>query len=117
VSPSYSVLVGVGVVLALCLDVLILRTILLRRKVFWVSYGIILAFQLLSNGVLTGRHIVTYDARAILGPRIAFAPVEDLGFGFSMVLQTLAWWVWWGRRATRATPAPAALSSREDPQR
>jgi hypothetical protein len=35
-----------------------------------------------------------------------FAPVEDLLFGFSLVLQTTAWWVWWGRRLT-----PAAGSS------
>jgi hypothetical protein len=28
-----------------------------------------------------------------------YAPVEDLLFGFALVVQTLAWWVWWGRRA------------------
>jgi len=27
-----------------------------------------------------------------------YAPIEDLLFGFSLVLQTLAWWIWWGRR-------------------
>ena len=30
--------------------------------------------------------------------RIADAPVEDLLFGFSLVVQTLTWWTWWGRR-------------------
>jgi lycopene cyclase domain-containing protein len=95
---SYTVLAVLGIVLAVALDLAVLRTKLLRRKVFWVSYAIILGFQLLMNGVLTGRDIVRYDSGTILGLRIAYAPVEDLMFGFSLVLQTLAWWVWWGRR-------------------
>ena len=33
--------------------------------------------------------------------RIAWAPVEDLLFGFALVLQTLAWWVFWGRRGVQ----------------
>jgi lycopene cyclase domain-containing protein len=57
-----------------------------------------MGFQLLTNGVLTCRDIVTYDPDVITGARIACAPVEDLGFGFAMVTQTLMWWVWWGRR-------------------
>jgi lycopene cyclase domain-containing protein len=98
---SYTALAGVGIVLALVLDLLVLRTRLLTRRVFWVSYAIIAFFQLLTNGVLTGRDIVTYDPDAILGLRIVFAPVEDLLFGFSLVVQTLAWWVWWGRRGVQ----------------
>lgn len=90
-----------GIVLAVAVDLLLLRTRLLRRKPFWVSYAIILCFQLIVNGVLTGRNIVRYDSGAVLGLRIAYAPVEDLMFGFSLVLQTLAWWVWWGRRLDR----------------
>ena len=95
---SYTLLAVLGIVLAVVLDLVVLRTKLLRRKVFWVSYAIILCFQLIVNGVLTGRDIVRYDSGTILGLRIAYAPVEDLMFGFSLVLQTLAWWVWWGRR-------------------
>jgi lycopene cyclase domain-containing protein len=98
---SYTALALLGVLLAVVLDLLVLRTRLLTRRAFWVSYAIILFFQLLTNGVLTGRDIVTYDPKAILGMRIAFAPVEDLLFGFSLVVQTLAWWVWWGRRGVQ----------------
>ena len=83
------------------LDLVLLRTRLVTRRAFWMAYAIIIGFQLISNGVLTYRHIVRYDARTILGWRIAGAPVEDLLFGFSLVLQTLAWWVWWGRRVRR----------------
>jgi lycopene cyclase domain-containing protein len=95
---SYTVLAVAGVVGAVLLDVLVLRTRLVGRRVFWTAYAIVLVFQLLTNGWLTGRDIVTYDDGAILGARLAFAPVEDLLFGFSLVLQTLSWWVWWGAR-------------------
>lgn len=98
---SYTLLAVVGIAFAVVLDLAVLRTKLVRRKVFWVSYAIIVCFQLIVNGVLTGRNIVRYDAGTILGLRIAYAPVEDLMFGFSLVLQTLAWWVWWGRRLER----------------
>ncbi len=89
-------LVGVGVTVAL--EVAVLRTGLLRRGLFWASYAVIVGFQLVVNGILTGREIVTYDADAILGARVAFAPVEDLLFGFALVTQTLLWWVWHGQR-------------------
>ncbi|MGF7238494.1 MAG: lycopene cyclase domain-containing protein [Frankia sp.] len=95
---SYTALAVVGVAGAAVLDLVILRTRLLGRRAFWVAYAIIVGFQLLTNGVLTGLGIVRYDPDAIIGPRVAYAPVEDLLFGFSLVLQTLAWWVWWGRR-------------------
>ena len=98
---SYTVLAFAGVVVALALDVAVLRTRLVARRAFWVAYAIIICFQLISNGILTYRHIVRYDLATIFGFRVAGAPVEDLLFGFSLVLQTLAWWVWWGRRVRR----------------
>jgi lycopene cyclase domain-containing protein len=96
---TYTALAVLGIAVALALDLAVLRTRLLGRRVFWMSYAIILGFQLLVNGVLTCRDVVTYDSGTILGLRIACAPVEDLMFGFSLVVQTLAWWEWWGRRA------------------
>ncbi len=104
---SYTVLALAGLALALVLDLAVLRTRLVRRRLFWVAYAIIIAFQLISNGVLTYRHVVRYDSGTILGLRIAGAPVEDLAFGFSLVLQTLSWWVWWGRTTGRGRPARA----------
>jgi lycopene cyclase domain-containing protein len=35
---------------------------------------------------------VRYDPDAIVGLRIAYAPVEDLLFGFALVLLTLSIW-------------------------
>jgi lycopene cyclase domain-containing protein len=95
---SYTALAFTGIALALVMDLVVLRTRLVQQRVFWISYAIILAFQLLTNGILTYRDVVRYDSGTILGLRIAGAPVEDLLFGFSLVLQTLSWWMWWGRR-------------------
>jgi lycopene cyclase domain-containing protein len=95
---TYAEIAGCVLAATVLLDLAVLRTRLLARRAFWVSYLIILCFQLLVNGVLAGRHVVEYNRADILGPRVAFAPVEDLLFGFSLVTQTLCWWVWWGRR-------------------
>ncbi len=102
---SYTVAALLGVAGALAVDLFVLRTRLVRRVVFWATYPIVIVFQLISNGILTGRRIVIYDPAAIIGARIAYAPVEDLLFGFAMVLLTLSVWVWLGRRGVQRTPA------------
>lgn len=89
---SYTVLATVSVLLAGVLDLFVLRTELLRSAGFWLSYAVMLFFQLLVNGALTGLAIVRYNPHTILGPRIAFAPVEDLAFGFALILLTLSVW-------------------------
>jgi lycopene cyclase domain-containing protein len=105
----------IGVAFAVVLDLVVLRTNLLRSKAFWASYVIIFGFQLLVNGILTGKRLVVYAPDKILGSaaphllshwRIADAPVEDLLFGFSLVVQTLSWWLWWGRRHSRPSFRP-----------
>jgi hypothetical protein len=115
---TYTQLALAGVVLAVGADLFIFRTRLLGRKAFWVSYAIIVTFQLLTNGVLTGFGIVRYNGEAILGEsspaegpppfvgagRLAFAPVEDLMFGFALVVLTLVLWVFLGRRGLQRTP-------------
>jgi lycopene cyclase domain-containing protein len=95
---TYTVAALLGAGAAVGLDLVVLRTRLLLRAVFWATYPIIVGFQLLSNGILTGRNVVRYDPAAILGPRLVYAPVEDLVFGFALVLSSLALWVWWGQR-------------------
>jgi lycopene cyclase domain-containing protein len=95
---TYTALAIVGVVVTVVLDLYVLRTRLLTRRAFWIAYAIVVFFQLLTNGWLTGREIVTYDPSTILGLRVVYAPVEDLLFGFALVVQSMAWWVWWGRR-------------------
>src|ERR671933_556804 len=101
---TYTVAALLGVAAAITVDLFLLRTRLVRRVAFWATYPIIIVFQLLSNGILTGRDIVVYDPAAIIGWRIAYAPVEDLLFGFAMILLTLSVWVWLGRRGVGRTP-------------
>lgn len=107
---TYTGLCAVALAVSLLLDVAVLRTHLVTRRAFWASYAIILFFQLLTNGWLTGRGVVRYDADVVLGSsqavlvgegRLLYAPVEDIAFGFALVLQTLAWWVFWGRRGVQ----------------
>ncbi len=107
---SYTLAAALGVLGALAVDLLVLRTRLVTRRVWWVAYGIVVFFQLLANGVLTGRRMVVYSPAHILGDatpqafggwRVLFAPVEDLLFGFAMVLLTLSVWVWLGRRGVQ----------------
>ena len=94
---TYTGLALAGVVAAVLVDTALLRTRLLRRRIFWTAYAIVLLFQLVVNGILTGRQVVRYDPAAVLGPRLAYAPVEDLLFGFALVTCTLSGWVWLGR--------------------
>lgn len=104
---TYTLASCLAVLGAATLDLLVLRTSLVCRKAFWTAYAIVLFFQLVVNGLLTGLKIVRYDDAAIVGWRIAYAPVEDLLFGFTLALTTLSLWVWLGRRAARTAPRAA----------
>ena len=90
---TYTFLAFVSVLVALTLDLFILKTRLVKRAAFWTSYAIILPFQLLTNWWLTSRNIVIYSPDVITGIRIASAPIEDLFFGFTLILGVLTLWV------------------------
>jgi len=96
---TYTQIALIAVFLAAFLDLEVIKTRLLKRKVFWTSYAIILPFQLLTNWWLTSRNIVMYSEDVILGIRIASAPLEDLLFGFALILSVMANWVYLGRKA------------------
>ena len=116
---SYTQLALLGIVVVVLLDLFVFRTRLLRRRAFWAAYAIVVFFQLVTNGILTGLRIVRYDGAAIVGSstpvdapppflgdgRIAFAPFEDLLFGFALVVLTQVLWVWLGRRGVQRTPS------------
>jgi lycopene cyclase domain-containing protein len=105
---TYTAIAVIGVLAAVALDRWAARTRLTTSGTWWRTYGIIVVFQLVTNGWLTGRRIVRYNADAIIGNarvpfigdgRLAYAPVEDLAFGFALVLTTCVVWVWLGRRS------------------
>ena len=95
---TYTFIVLTFVTSSLALDLFVTRIRLVTRRAFWTSYAIILPFQLLTNWRLTSRNIVMYRGGAIMGWRIASAPVEDLFFGFALILGVLTLWVKLGKR-------------------
>ena len=115
---TYTQLGIAAVVVTAVADLWLMRVGLLRRRAFWASYAIIVFFQLVTNAMFTGSGIVLYDDAAIMGSsspaagappffgdgRIAFAPAEDLLFGFALVLLSLDLWVLWGRRGVQRLP-------------
>ena len=124
---TYTAIAAVAVLAAVALDRWLTRTRLTTSATWWGAYGIVVVFQLLTNGWLTGRGIVRYAPDAILGSgrvtflgdgRLVFAPVEDLAFGFALVLTTCAVWARLGRRSdeqhgrTEGDHGPAHASSR-----
>ena len=115
---TYTQLAVIGVLTVIVLDLNVFKTRLLQRRLFWVSYSIVIFFQLVTNGILTGFGIVEYDGAAIIGSstpetnspqfigdgRLFFAPIEDLLFGFSLVVLSLIFWVALGRSGIQRNP-------------
>ena len=100
---TYNEIAIAAVFAAVVVDLFVFKNSLLTRLAFWLSYSIILPFQLMTNWWLThlrddGKAIVMYDPDTIIGTRIAGAPVEDLLFGFALILSVMGLWEFWGRR-------------------
>lgn len=96
---SYTFTAITFVAASIFFDLKVTKIGLLRRRAFWTSYAIILPFQLLTNWWLTSRNIVMYRSGAIIGVRIAAAPLEDILFGFALILGVLSLWVRLGKRS------------------
>ena len=104
---GYTLFCVIALVLTLALE-RVLRTGVLRDRRFWIAMAIVGFFQVLVDGWLTCRPVVTYaeaqfsSLRLGCPPSPLFAadgmPLEDVLFGFAMITQALLWWVWWGRR-------------------
>jgi lycopene cyclase domain-containing protein len=89
---TYTLLAGVAVMAVFVFGLIALKSPLLSSSKFWIAYAIVVFFQLVSNGYLTGQEIVTYNSDVITGTRIAYAPIEDLFFGFALVTLTMFIW-------------------------
>lgn len=109
---GYTLFCVIALLLTLGLEA-VLRTGLLRDRRFWIAMAIVGFFQVLVDGWLTCRPVVTYAQEQFSGIRLGcppsslFAaggmPLEDVLFGFAMVTQALLWWRFWGRRLGAAT--------------
>lgn len=89
---SYTQITVYALIITVFFDMFVTRNSLLSTMRFWLSYAIILPFQLVTNWWLTSREIVIYNAESIIGLRLAGAPVEDLIFGFAMILAVMSMW-------------------------
>jgi hypothetical protein len=102
---------------AVLTDLYILRTKVLKLRMFWLSYLIMLFFQFITNGILTKLLIVRYNDFAIIGGdyttktppligdgRLFYAPVEDVFFGFSMIVFSISIWIWLGKKNIQRKP-------------
>ena len=95
---TYTYIAIAAVSIAILIDLFIAKTRLITGKSFWTSYAIIAPFQLLTNWWLTSRNIVMYNSESIIGFRLAGAPIEDLFFGFALILSVLTLWEFWSRK-------------------
>jgi lycopene cyclase domain-containing protein len=98
---TYTQIALLSFALAIVFDLKVTKIHLITRKVFWTSYAIIVPFQFITNWWLTSRNIVMYKPESIIGLRIASAPVEELFFGFSLLLSVLSLWVYIGKKNQR----------------
>ncbi len=87
-----------AILVAVLLDLFVMRTQMVTRGIYWLTYALILPFQLLTNWWLTSKNIVIYSSSQIIGRRLAGAPIEDLLFGFSLILLTLSLWEFFIKR-------------------
>jgi lycopene cyclase domain-containing protein len=104
---GYTLFCVIALALTLALERL-LRTGVFSDRRFWIAMVIVGFFQVLVDGWLTCRPVVTYAEAQFSGLRLGCPPLaifraggmplEDLLFGFAMISQGLMWWVWWGRR-------------------
>lgn len=97
----YTLLAIIGVAVAITVDLAVTKSRILATGRFYFAWAILIFFQLLTNGWLTGRNIVLYDEAHIIGLRLVYAPIEDLLFGFALIVITVSVWVRLGTKKPR----------------
>jgi lycopene cyclase domain-containing protein len=110
---EYTVASVVAVVAVVGAELAWLRTGIFATATYWISYGIIVFFQVLVDGWLTklSAPIVLYHSDHISDVRVPFdIPVEDYFFGFALVTLPI---ILWERAGQRRAGAVAAASGRE----
>ncbi len=92
---GYTLPAVVSVVVVCVLELAVLRTGLFRKPAYWMSMGIVLFFQVLTDGWLTklSAPIVIYNEAHTSGIRFPWdIPVEDFLFGWALVTGVLLLW-------------------------
>ena len=92
---GYTLPAVISVVVVGVLELTVLRTGLFRKPAYWISMGIVLFFQVLTDGWLTklSAPIVIYNSDHTSGIRFPWdIPVEDFLFGWALVTGVLLLW-------------------------
>ena len=92
---GYTLPAVVSLIAVIALELAILRTGLFGKVEYWISMGIVLAFQVIVDGWLTklSAPIVLYNEQHTVGVRFPWdIPVEDFVFGAAMVTAVLLLW-------------------------
>ena len=112
---TYTQIAILAVAAAVIIDLFVFRTRLVQRRAFWVSYAIIFFFQLRQRHVhwirdrsirRSGDHridVTDDEPPPSLVTGEWRSAVEDLLFGFSLILLSLSLWVLFGRRGIADT--------------
>ena len=93
---EYTLLACLSVIITILLD-WISGINVLRRRIFYLFFAIILCFKFFVNGYLTS-WIVLYNPQQFLGFRIGTIPLEDFLFGFSMVTMSIIFWEYFKKK-------------------
>jgi lycopene cyclase domain-containing protein len=92
---GYTLPAVISVVAVSVLELAVLHTGLFRKRAYWISMGIVLFFQVLTDGWLTklSAPIVIYNSDHTSGIRFPWdVPVEDYLFGWALVTGVLLLW-------------------------
>ena len=88
---EYTLFASLAVLVAFGLD-LVLNTMLVLNKKFWVFWAAMFVMIFIVNGYLTWRPIVIYGESFYLGIRLFTIPVEDFLYGFGLITTNLVIW-------------------------
>ena len=99
---TYTTLACAAVLLAVLLDLLLLRTRVVLTRRFAVFAAVMLLFFLVVNGILTGLPVVMYSPHAITGLRVHSIPIEDFLYLFSLITPTVSVYEYLSARRERA---------------
>ena len=92
---GYTLPAVVALIAVVAMELAILRTGLFGKVEYWISMGIVVAFQVIVDGWLTklSAPIVIYNEQHTSGVRFPWdIPVEDFVFGWAMVTAVLLLW-------------------------
>jgi lycopene cyclase domain-containing protein len=89
---EYTLLAVAGVLLAVIVDMFVLRTKLILNKKFWVFWYVMFVLIFIINGYLTWRPIVLYGEGHYLGLRLFTIPIEDFLYGFALLTLNISIW-------------------------